>query len=262
MSNSLLSIATQRNLTMTSRQVTDYLNQFNDDAGIETRFRHDNVKRTIETLAKQGAIKSPQFEEIPTATKPVVVFVFEGDQGKRDCITLVAQLSPLHTARIVDRWLELENSAPNYALLPAKMLAESTLLECAARVMNLAPSAVQQGMRFIAHKNGLDADLIPAYVDDGQDVAHSATELLATHNIGITAAVFNKRLEQYGILCKQERKSTSKRAVNGIRSYWNVTTKGMKYGKNLSHEKSAGRETQPFWYDDKFHELLTVVGMA
>lgn len=261
MSNSLISIATQRNMTMTSKQVTDYMNQFNDEAGIETRFRHDNVKRTIESLSKQGAIKYPQSEEIPTTTKPVTVFVFEGEQGKRDCITLVAQLSPLHTARIVDRWLELENRAPDYASLPAKMLAESTLLECAARVMNLAPSAVQQGMRFIAHKNGLDADLIPAYVDDGQDTAHSATELLASHNVGITAAVFNKLLERHGILCKQERKSTSKRAINGVRTYWNVTSKGLEYGKNLSHEKTAGRETQPFWYDVKFNDLLALVGL-
>ncbi|WP_208325455.1 hypothetical protein [Paraburkholderia caballeronis] len=55
--------------------------------------RHDNVKRTIEALANQGVIESPQVEEIPTATRPAVVYVFTGERGKRDSIVVVAQLS-------------------------------------------------------------------------------------------------------------------------------------------------------------------------
>jgi len=70
--------------------------------------RHDNVKRTIESLVEQGIIQSPQIEDIPTATKPVAVYVFIGEQGKRDSIIIVAQLSPHFTARLVDRWQELE----------------------------------------------------------------------------------------------------------------------------------------------------------
>jgi phage regulator Rha-like protein len=73
--------------------------------------RHDNVKRTIETLAGQGVIEFPQSEEIPTATKPVSVYVFSGERGKRDSIVVVAQLSPEFTARLVDRWQELERRA-------------------------------------------------------------------------------------------------------------------------------------------------------
>ena len=38
------------------------------------------------------------------------VYVFEGEQGKRDSIVVVAQLSPEFTARLVDRWRELENA--------------------------------------------------------------------------------------------------------------------------------------------------------
>ncbi|HDI8700790.1 TPA: DNA-binding protein, partial [Escherichia coli] len=35
-------------------------------------------------------------------------YLFEGEQGKRDSIIVVAQLCPEFTARLVDRWRELE----------------------------------------------------------------------------------------------------------------------------------------------------------
>lgn len=38
------------------------------------------------------------------------MYVFTGEQGKRDSIIVVAQLSPEFTAKIVDRWLELERA--------------------------------------------------------------------------------------------------------------------------------------------------------
>lgn len=83
--------------SITSREIAELVN-----------LRHDNVKRTIETLVSQGVITSPQSEEIPTATRRALVFVFSGEQGKRDSIVVVAQLSPSFTAKLVDRWLELE----------------------------------------------------------------------------------------------------------------------------------------------------------
>lgn len=75
--------------------------------------RHDNTKRTIETLAKSGVIRLPQievFEEINNLGFSVKreQYVFAGPQGKRDSIVVVAQLSPEFTARLVDRWQELE----------------------------------------------------------------------------------------------------------------------------------------------------------
>lgn len=75
--------------------------------------RHDNVKRTIETLAERGVIRLPQIEiseKINNLGLPQKSsnYVFAGDQGKRDSIIVVAQLSPEFTARLVDRWQELE----------------------------------------------------------------------------------------------------------------------------------------------------------
>ena len=75
--------------------------------------RHDNVKRTIETLAESGVIVRPQIEDEPKIdvmgrSRLIQVFRFSDEQGKRDSIIVVAQLCPEFTARLVDRWRELE----------------------------------------------------------------------------------------------------------------------------------------------------------
>ncbi|WP_287497785.1 phage antirepressor KilAC domain-containing protein [Pandoraea sp. CB10b_02] len=105
-------------LRMTSQEIADLVEK-----------RHDNVKRTIETLANQGVIVRPQIEDEPgndAMGRPRVtqVYVFTGERGKRDSIVVVAQLSPQFTARLVDRWQELESGV---AALP-KTLPEALRL--------------------------------------------------------------------------------------------------------------------------------------
>lgn len=89
--------------------------------------RHDNVKRTIENLVKQGIITSPQIEEKPTAGRPSTFYVFTGEQGKRDSIIVVAQLCPEFTARLVDRWQELEAQVAK-PVDPMQLLSDPNLL--------------------------------------------------------------------------------------------------------------------------------------
>ncbi|EAU5132155.1 DNA-binding protein [Salmonella enterica] len=89
--------------------------------------RHDNVKRTIETLIFRGVITSPQIEEKPTAGRPTTYYLFEGEQGKRDGIIVVAQLCPEFTARLVDRWRELEEERRR-PKSQAELIAEMALL--------------------------------------------------------------------------------------------------------------------------------------
>ncbi|WP_152669831.1 MULTISPECIES: KilA-N domain-containing protein [Xenorhabdus] len=94
---------TTQAVTMSSREISDLVES-----------RHDSVKRTIERLAKRGVIQLPPMVEVnnnqsdsPNARSNV--YVFSGEKGKRDSIVVVAQLSPEFTARLVDRWQELEN---------------------------------------------------------------------------------------------------------------------------------------------------------
>lgn len=137
--NLIQATATQ---TMNSREIAELVEK-----------RHDNVKRTIETLIERGVIESPQIEEIPTQTKPVAVYVFSGEQGKRDSIIVVAQLCPEFTARLVDRWQELEaqvaaSPAPinpaqltRLQLIEIAMQAETERLALAEKVEVLQPKA-------------------------------------------------------------------------------------------------------------------------
>ncbi|SFN48132.1 Phage regulatory protein Rha (Phage_pRha) [Izhakiella capsodis] len=90
--------------------------------------RHDNVKRTIESLAEKGVIAFPQFEEKATAGRPVMFYVFEGEQGKRDSIVVVAQLSPEFTAKLVDRWQELEKLVSGAVFDPTRALNDPVFL--------------------------------------------------------------------------------------------------------------------------------------
>ncbi len=90
--------------------------------------RHDNVKRTIETLVVKGVITSPQIEEKPTAGRPTNTYVFKGEEGKRDSIVVVAQLYPEFTAKLVDRWQELEHQITKPTFDPMAALNDPEFL--------------------------------------------------------------------------------------------------------------------------------------
>lgn len=96
-------------LTMSSREIADLVGQ-----------RHDNVKRTIETLGQRGVIRLPQIEEVSNpGPGPKMLGVYNLD--KRSSLIVVAQLCPEFTARIVDRWQELEQQAAAGFTIPRSM---------------------------------------------------------------------------------------------------------------------------------------------
>lgn len=82
-------------LTMSSREIADLVES-----------RHDSVKRTIERLQDKGLIQLTPMVEVKNHLGQVVT---EYQLIKRDSYVVVAQLSPEFTARLVDRWQELEN---------------------------------------------------------------------------------------------------------------------------------------------------------
>lgn len=90
--------------------------------------RHDKVKQSIERLAGRGVIALPPLGEKATAGRPVSFYVFEGEQGKRDSIVVVAQLSPEFTAKLVDRWQELEKLMARPVFDPARALNDPVFL--------------------------------------------------------------------------------------------------------------------------------------
>ncbi len=129
-------------LTMTSLEISTLVEK-----------RHDNVKRTIETLAEQGVIVRPQIEDEPGTDalgrpRTTQVYRFTGERGKRDSIIVVAQLCPEFTARLVDRWQELEAKI-------AQLAVPQTLPEA----LRLAAEAIERNEK-LALENKAQAEAL------------------------------------------------------------------------------------------------------
>lgn len=134
--------------------------------------RPDNVKRTMETLAAKGLITFTQTEE-KGAGRPAIVY----HVNKRDSYVVVAQLSPEFTARLVDRWQELENSSHK---LPHTF----------AEALRLAADQAEQ-IALMAPK----ADVFDRIVDRG--VLMTATQV--GQKIGMSAVKLNSYLSELGV---------------------------------------------------------------
>lgn len=95
--------------TMTSREIAELVES-----------RHDSVKLCVERLVAKGVISRPPMVDGNKAANGIIESVYQ--IAKRDSYVIVAQLSPEFTARLVDRWQELEAKAapvlttpPNFA---------------------------------------------------------------------------------------------------------------------------------------------------
>jgi phage anti-repressor protein len=94
----------------------------------------------------------------------------------------------------------------------------------------------------------------PDYVSAPNGAKHSATELLKSHGVGLSARKFNELAVNAGLLELKERMGTTK-----VHKYCEITKKGLAYGENDINEKNMS-QTQPHWYDSKFGEVLEIIG--
>lgn len=124
-------------IRMTSQEISDLV-----------QVRHDNVKRTVETLISSGVIACPQIEDMVTTSNnrdyTSKVYVFVGEQGKRDTMIIVAQLSPQFLGTVVDRWLELEKAVQQPRLPSNYKEALQFLIEAEEQKEQLALQVAQQ----------------------------------------------------------------------------------------------------------------------
>lgn len=144
--------------------------------------RHDNVKRLIENLINQQVIACPQIEvvqkEANSRTYNVEVYIFSGEQGKLDSITVVAQLCPEFTAALVKRWYELENQ--NAVQLPQSFSEALQLAADQARQLELAAPKVQ-------------------YFDTVVERSALLNATQVAQKLGMSAMAMNKHLDQLNV---------------------------------------------------------------
>lgn len=228
--------------------------------------RHDNVKRTIETLVEQSVISLPQIEEVKIQRErrleALQAYIFEGEKGRRDSIVVVAQLSPEFTARLVDRWQELESQQAKQPTPQITSPLEDDLRGIAfiADSMRLPDSGkLRMFTRYCQANAPRLLPTLPAYAIDapaGSTTGSSeATSPIREIVKGLTSAIkANKALQCAGLLEQKFRPST-----NGTqKAYWSVTEAGLAFGKNASSPKND-RETQPHWYQSKADEIRKII---
>jgi phage regulator Rha-like protein len=145
--------------TMSSREIAELLGS-----------RHDNVKRTIERLAERAVITLPPLGEASFKDAlGKIQHTTEYRVGKRDSYIIVAQLSPEFTARLVDRWQELEAAA---------VAPTFTIPQTLADALQLAADQARE----IDRQNGEIAVLSPKA--DAYDAFINAEGLFGYQNAG------------------------------------------------------------------------------
>lgn len=161
--------------TMSSREIADLVES-----------RHDSVKRTIERLSVSGVIGVPPLVEYQDTLGRVAQ---EYQIGKRDSYVIVAQLSPAFTARLVDRWQELEQQAA--------FNIPQTLPEALRLAADLADKVQEQMMQLEAQRPAVE--FVERYVE-----ARSTKSLREVAKVlGLKEREFIQRLENEQILFRQ-----------------------------------------------------------
>ena len=241
--------------TMSSREIANL-----------TGKRHDNVKRDVVTMLKDLKVDPLSFEDIYLDGRNREQVQYLLDREHTDC--LLTGYSPALRMKVIRRWRELEGqSEARQAVMASgtKVIGEIAIMECFTRLLKPAASCQVQMLTKIAESNGLDAKFLPGYaVDAAPDspdgssmVSRPLTALLKMHGIKSSAAPFNWKLRDAGIIQQMSRVNSKKETVY----FWSITEKGLRYGKNLTSPQCP-RETQPHWYVDRFAELVNLVGKA
>jgi len=136
---------------------------------------------------------------------------------------------------------------------PVMSAGDVRLFNLAVKTLNVDEVSKNQMLRKFCEDRGYDSGFLPGYAaSDG--VHHSLTELLKEHESKLSAIKVNPVLEKLGFLEAKTRQSSSKGAV----SFWNVTKKGLRFGKNQVSPNNPN-QTQPHWYDEDFPQLLLMV---
>lgn len=149
------------------------------------------------------------------------------------------------------------NANQTNASLTEQIQANLLLADWAIKNLNINEASKITWVKKISDKFGLAAEL-PDAVNAGTEkpITHAATDLLKSHNVGISAQAFNRMLELKGVV-----KHATRPGKRGkVHSWYVITPAFDKYGQNQQDPKFQ-QQTQIRWYDATFMELLTIVGL-
>lgn len=141
---------------------------------------------------------------------------------------------------------------PQQSPLQSKLSDKIQAANFLADFLNLNVASKLAIAKSIADPLGLPT---PDYVMDEKTV-HAAKDLLATHNVKMSSAEFNKILVSKGIVERMTRPGKGGKT----HSWVVIPEKYEKFGQN-ARNPHAQNQTQALWYDNKFSELLDLAGI-
>ena len=149
------------------------------------------------------------------------------------------------------------NANVSSATLNEQLQAKLSFADWSAKFLNLNEASKLGIAQKIGKMVGLD-DALPQSVNAGTEkpITHAATDLLKSHNVGISAQAFNRMLELKGVV----KHATRPGKKGKVHSWYVITPAFDKYGQNQQDPKFQ-QQTQIRWYDATFMELLTIVGL-
>ena len=216
---------------------------------------HKNVMRDIQTLLSQGVDKL-NFERI--SYKDSMNRVRDAYQlTYKGVLILASGYNPVLREKIINRWEELETgkAEPKFSQQSQSQPKLSDKIQAAnflADFLNLNGASKLAIAKSIADPLGLPT---PDYVMDEKTV-HAAKDLLATHNVKMSSAEFNKILVSKGIVERMTRPGKGGKT----HSWVVIPEKYEKFGQN-ARNPHAQNQTQALWYDNRFSELLALAGI-
>lgn len=139
-----------------------------------------------------------------------------------------------------------------------KLQVSLTFADWTIKTLNLNEASKICWAKKIAEKFDIPTDALPIGVNAGTEAPtlHAAKDLLKENNIPLSATTFNRMLVSYGIIHEATRPS---RVRNKLWK-WKVLNEGYEYyGQNVQ-DPNYQSQTQIKWYDNRFCELLKLVG--
>lgn len=239
-----LNIIAQMGETMSSLEISN-----------ATGKQHQHILRDIDELLKQGVDASnfglTSYTDKSNRKQRCYQLTYKG------VLILASGYNPVLREKIINRWEELETgkAEPKFSQQPQSQPKLSDKIQAAnflADFLNLNGASKLAIAKSIADPLGLPT---PDYVMDEKTV-HAAKDLLATHNVKMSSAEFNKILVSKGIVERMTRPGKGGKT----HSWVVIPEKYEKFGQNARNPHSQN-QTQALWYDNKFSELLALAGI-
>lgn len=177
---------------------------------------------------------------------------------KKESLYIATKFDDVMRAKLINRWEELENKhreqvqaeqmKPQQSFLQDKLTVANWVMDS----LRYSDAARLQLVSQIAEPYGVP---VPDYVHAPNGASHAVSELLKERDVELSAIKFNKLALAAGLLEEKTRKGEHGK----VHKYYSVTEKGLEYALNDIYKDVPG-QTIPKWYDNKFVEVLEIIG--